>query len=278
MPVKYKDLSKAADDLFSKNYEHGKYSLEVNSKAEGFEFKTKGHQNLADASINSSHETTMSLCKFGKLKETFTPGKDNLAFDWEKQLLVKNTKFNVLFDLSLSGCPIPSVKNVKVNHTCDKVNLNLDSNLGQKISGDLTAELPKVPFVLGSKFAFDLSSMSVSNYELACAKSAGTMSYVMKTSLQNDLNCLIHNQLNDKMALATSITHNSKDTTLGIAAAIKGACGSSNQFKVSNNGRFAVSHITPTNFGAKLTVSGEFDAFNLSSGSHKIGAGLKFDL
>merc|ERR1711881_37116 len=93
-PTKYGDLAKSANDLFDKNYEHGKYSLEVKSKANNFEFTSKGHQNNLDGSIKSSHETTMQLCKLGKLKETFTPGSDKIDFDLENKSLVKDVKLN----------------------------------------------------------------------------------------------------------------------------------------------------------------------------------------
>lgn len=278
MPTKYGDINKAAADLFNKNYEHGQYSLEVSSKVQGMEFKTKGAQKNG-GKITSSHETTMSCDKFGKIKETFTPGKNALSMDWENSSLVKNTKFNVLFDLKLDGCPIPDFKNVKVNHTCDNVNLNLAYDLGKKVNVDFTANVPKVPFMLGSKFGLDFgSSQMLSNYMVNISKSAGQMSYSMETSFQNDIKCMIHNKLNDDLSLATAISHTANGTSLALAGAQKGKCGSSNQFKIDHNGTFAVSHITPTNFGAKLTVSGEFNAFDMGSGAHKVGAGLKFDL
>jgi len=278
MPTKYGDISKKASDLFNKNYEHGQYSLEVSSKVEGMEFKTKGAQKNGGA-VTSSHESTIKFDKFGKLKETFVPGKNSLAFDWENASLVKNTKFNVLFDLNLDGCPVPKVNQIKVNHTCDNLHLNVASDLGSKLNVDFTANIPKVPFLLGSKFGLDFgSSKMLSNYMVNMSKSAGSMEYSCETSFQNDMKCMIHNQLSADFALATSIAHNANGTSLALAGAKKGACGSSNQFKIDHNGKFAVSHITPTNFGAKLTVSGEFNAFDMASGAHKVGAGLKFDL
>jgi len=278
MPIKYGDINKAAADLFAKNYEHGGYSLEVNSKVEGLEFKTKGSQKTGGA-VSSSHESTFSLCKFGKIKETFVPGKNALAFDYENGSLVKNSKFNVLFDLKLDGCPMPEFKTLKANYSCDQVNLNVASDLGSRLNVDLTADVPKVPFLLGSKLALDFGSDKIlSNYMLNISKSAGQVTYSMESSFQNDIKCLIHNKLNDNFSLATAISHNANGTSLALAGAKKGACGSSNQFKIDHTGKFAVSHITPTNFGAKLTVSGEFSAFDLSAGAHKVGAGLKFDL
>lgn len=100
-PTKYGDLGKAAKDLFDKNYEHGKYSLEVKSKAAGCEFTTKGHQDNTNGNMKSSHETSLPLCKIGKLKETFTPGSDKLELDLENKSLVKDVKFNFLFNLGL---------------------------------------------------------------------------------------------------------------------------------------------------------------------------------
>jgi len=277
-PTKYGDLGKAAKDLFDKNYEHGKYSLEVKSKAGCMEFTTKGHQDNVSGAIKSSHESTFQLCKLGKLKETFTPGSDKVELDLENKSLVKDVKFNFLFNMGLSGCPIPDPKKLKINYTHDSLNLNLASNFGSKLDLDAVAIIPKLPFDLGLKAAIDLNAMNVDSKEIAMATSTGSLTSVAKSTLNNDLCWTGYNKINDNLALATSISHQKSATNLAIAAAIKGACGSSNQVKIADNGRFAVSHISPLQCGAKLTVSGEFDAFNLGSGNHKIGAGLKFDL
>jgi len=281
MPTKFADLHKSADDLFNKNYEHGKYSLEVSSKqGKCIEFKTKGHQDIASGNVKSSHETTFSLCKLGKVKETFTPGSDKLAFDFENSKLVNNTKFNILFDLPISGaCPVPNVKNFKINHANDNVNLNLNSDLGSNLSADVTFTHDKLKGqVIGAKANFDLGKMAVSpGYQFALHGHAGSMSYALKTSLASDMQFSTLNQINDKVTIASIINHDNKGSNLAIAAAIKGACGSSNQFKIDNAGKLAVSHITPASFGAKFTVSGEFNALDMQAGGHKIGAGLKFD-
>lgn len=278
MPTKFADLHKSADDLFNKNYEHGKYSLEVSSKQGScIEFKTKGHQDIASGKVKSSHESTFNLCKLGKLKSTFTPGNDNLAMDFENSKLVKDTKFNLLFDFHVSG--VPNVKNLKLNHSNDNINLNLNSDFGSNLSTDVTIAHDKLSgAILGAKATFDLGKMALApGYQLAMHKHAGSMSWAMKTGLANDINFSILNKVNDKVTVASCVAHNDKGTNLAIAAGLKGACGSSNQFKIDNTGKFAVSHITPTNFGAKFTVSGEFNAFDMQAGGHKVGAGLKFD-
>lgn len=175
--------------------------------------------------------------------------------------------------------PYPNPKKLKINYTHDNVNINLASNFGSALDLDLVSNLPKfVPFDFGAKLAIDLNSMALKSKEIAFNCQQGSLTSVVKTTLNNDLVWTGHNQINNDLALATSINHGKGATNLAIAAALKGSCGSSNQVKIADNGRFAVSHITPLTCGAKLTVSGEFDAFNLNSGSHKIGAGLKFDL
>lgn len=277
-PTKYGDLGKAAKDLFDKNYEHGKYSLEVKSKAGCMEFTTKGHQDNVTGNIKSSHESTFSLCKIGKLKETFTPGNSVVEMDLENKSLVKDVKLNFLFNMGLSGCPIPDPKKLKINYTHEKLNLNLASNFGSNLDIDAVAVIPKLPCDLGFKASLDLNGPSLKSKELAMHSTAGSLVSVLKTTLNNDLVWSGHNKINDNLSLATSVAHGKGSTNLALAAAIKGSCGSSNQIKIGDNGRFAVSHISPLQCGAKLTVSGEFDAFNMGSGSHKIGAGLKFDL
>lgn len=280
-PAKYADLGKAAKDLFEKNYEHGKYSLEVKSKANQFEFTSKGNQDNATGKLSSSHETKMKLCKLGTLKETFTPGSSIVAMDFENGSLLKDTKLNVLFNVDLSGCPCPDLKKLKVNYSNDKLNLNLCNNFGNALDFDMVACLPKVAEfqlpTLGFKAGFDLGTMALSSKEMAFHNSEGSFECVAKTTFDNDVACTVHNKISSDLSLATSINHSKSVSQLAIAAVMKGACGSSNQVKIGDNGRFAVSHISPLQCGAKLTVSGEFDAFNLGGGGHKLGAGLKFD-
>lgn len=283
-PAKYADLGKAAKDLFEKNYEHGKYSLEVKSKSDQFEFTTKGAQTKSangEHAISASHETKMKLCKIGTLKETFKPGSSVLAMDLENGSLLKDTKLNLLFNMDVSGNPIPDLKELKVNYTNDKLNLNLSNNFGNAIKADVVACLPAIAGIklpnFGFKGGFDLGTMGLTNKEFAFHHSEGAFDCVMKTTLANDMVCCMHNKINADLSLATSIDHSKSVSKLAIAAAMKGSCGSSNQVKIADNGRFAVSHISPLQCGAKLTVSGEFDAFNLGAGGHKLGAGLKFD-
>lgn len=279
MPVQYKDLGKGVKDLFEKNYEHGKYSLEVKSKAEGYEFTTKGNQNNLSSAVTSSLECKQKLCKLGTLKSTFKPGSSSVAFDLENASAVKDAKFNFLFNLGLSGCPCPTPEALKVNYKCPNVNLDVESNLGNALKLAAVADIPKLPFNFGFNGSVDLGKMSLDKKELALHVNQGSLDYVCKTTLNNDMNCSILNKISSDLTLGTSITHNSKGTSLALAGAAAGGCGSSNQFRIANNGVLALSHITPTNFyGSKFTVSGEFDAFNLGSGSHKLGWGLKFDL
>merc|ERR1712127_822616 len=94
----------------------------------------------------------------------------------------------------------------------------------------------------------------------------------------NSFNVSLFSQVNDDVKLASTISHSKdNDFKFNLAGAINGINGVSHQFKVDQAGTVAVSHITPTNFGPKLTVSGEFNALNVENGG-KVGAGLKFDL
>lgn len=280
MPVQYKDLGKAAKDLFEKNYKHGKYSLEVKSKSGHHEFTTKGSQKHADGSLSSSFEHKMKLCKLGTLKSTAVPGKDKVNYDLENKDLVKDAKFNFLFDMGIGGCPCPNPTALKMNYSHEKVNLDLESNLATGLKVSAVADLPKIPFLIGFNGNFDLNKINFDNRELAWSMNKGSMEYVGKTSFKNDMSCSILNKINADLTMATQINHDAKSgTALKLGAISKGSCGSSNQFRIDNTGKFAISHITPSNLGGgKLTVSGEFDAFNLGGGSHKMGWGLKFDL
>merc|ERR1719219_1035521 len=103
------------------------------------------------------------------------------------------------------------------------------------------------------------------------------MNYTVTTALDNNYKLLMLNKVSDNLSLATAISMGASGNTIEVAGASKGCCGSTNQFKLNNAGRLALSHITGTSIGATLTMSAEFDATNFGSGAHKVGAGLKFN-
>jgi hypothetical protein len=273
MPAKYGDLSKKGDDLFKKGFEHEHHKLEICSKSDGFEFTTKGA--LKGGAISSSHEMKMNkLCPLGgKLKATFTPGNDSMACEYE---YTKVAKLTACFSVPMNGMPVPAPKELKANWSNEKAHLNVSSNLGDKVNIDATVDLKHCLF--GAKLGLDAKSFGLNSKELALHHANGNMNCTVKSSLNNDFNAVCHNQISPSFALATSCTYNSKGTSLAVAGQQKACCGTTNSFKLANNGRFAISHCTPYNNSSKLTISGEFDATNMAAGNHKIGAGLKFDL
>jgi len=277
MPCKYKDLSKKGDDLFAKGFEAGHYKVELASKNEGFEFTTKGHLK-AGAVDGSSHEIKLKcpMVKGGQFKSTFTPGKDALACEYEYSNAAKVT---ACFGIPLNNMPVPNVSALKVNWSNEKAHVNVGSNLGNKLDFDAVVALTHAN--VGVNLTVDPSSMAIAKKELAFNWQAGSINATCKTSGLKDFNCVMHNQVNSKLQLATMVSHGCCGLKLALAGQQKGCCGSHHNFKLTHDGRFSVSHVTPFRMfpaTSKLTISGDFDATNLASGSHKFGAGLKFDL
>lgn len=273
MPSKYGDLSKKGDDLFNKGFEHQHYKAEFASKGDGFELTTKGA--LKDGAISSSHEIKMACpCVPGlTIKKTFTPGKDSVACEAEYKK--DAAKVTACFSTPMNGMPVPNVSAIKLNWSNAQAHLNVNSNCANKLDVDAVVDAKHLN--IGAKLGLDVSKMNLTSQQFAFNWAKGSMNCTLKTSCNNDFNAVCHNQVNDKFAVATSCTYGSAGTTLAIAGQSKGCCGTTNSFKLANNGRFAVSHATPFMASAKLTMSGEFDATNLAGGSHKLGAGLKFD-
>lgn len=280
MPAKYGDIGKKANDLFDKNYELGKYKCEFVTKAGGIEHTTKGHLDNAKNTISSSMESKMKLCKLGELKMTFTPGKNDVACELaNSHPALKGGKVTACFNASVTGCPITgsSFSKVKAAWSNDKVNINADSNFGDSVNFDASAALcDKFGLTFGLKSTFNYKNMSIPNKEIKLNVCQGSMDYTMTTKCNNDWNASIHNQINSKFSLATAIKMGSCGNSIAIAGKKAGCCGATNLFKLDNTGKLALSHVTPTSIGADLTMSAEFDACNLNSGSHKVGAGMKF--
>ena len=293
MPTQYKDLSKSANDLFNKNYEHGKYSLEINHKSDTFDFKTKSA--FSNGVISTSHEQTMDRGQNGKHKGTFTAnGSGKVAYDSEFKLLKnKNLKVNFLSDYAMGPAANAAFfkefcapKELKINFSNEKANLDLSAKFSdlKKVNGALVLDnIPKVPAAVGAKFALNFGAAAdssvLSSLELAVNKKVGPAEYnLFFNPLTNAVNFSLYNKINNDVKLASIVSHNKDATNFGLAGAINGAAaGSSHQFKIDQAGVLAVSHITPTNFGPKLTVSAEFNALKVEDGA-KVGAGLKFDL
>lgn len=278
MPAKYDDLGKKANDLFSKGYEQGKYKLEVGSKADKFEATTKGHQDAATGKITSSHEIKFGPCPVTKnlMKFTMDPSKSKIDVEMENAQLVKNLKLTLCGAIPLGGCPCPEFGKVKAAWANDKVNFNLNSNLTSGVNVDAVFALNQMN--LGTKLGLDAKSMGIRSREVAFNMQKGTIDYTFRSALNGDFNTVVHNQVSKDLSMAISCTYNNSGTSLALAGKKAGACGSSNQYKICNNGVIALSHNTPLKNGSVLTVSGEFDATNLSGGGHKLGAGLKFTL
>jgi len=201
MPVQYKDLGKATKDLFEKNYEHGKYSLEVKSKGSGHEFTSKGHQDHATGDLSSSHEHKFKACKLGDLKCTFKPGSDKVSFDLENKSAVKDAKFNLLFNMGLGGCPVPNVESLKVNFSNPNINADLESNLGNRLKFAAVVDAAKLPFNIGFNGSFDLGKTALTSKEIAIHMNKGSLDYVFKTGLNNDISIALHNTINSDLVL-----------------------------------------------------------------------------
>jgi hypothetical protein len=272
MPVKYGDLSKKADDLFSKGFEHAHYKVEFASKNDGFEFTTKGA--LKGDAIASSLEVKHTCPVSGmKVKKTLDPSKSKADVEFE---YTKVAKVTAVTSWPITGCPVPQLNKVKLAWSNDKANVNLDTNAKDSLNFDaVVAACPSTNVGVKAGLGFD---GSIKSKELACNFTKGNINATVKTSINNDFNAVFHNQVDAGLQLATSVTYGSGSTSLAIAGKKAGGCGTSNAFMLRNNGQLALSHTTPFHSCSKLTVSALCDATNLASGSHKIGACLKFDL
>jgi len=281
MPTKYADLGKKADDLINKNYEQGKYKVEVVAKSKKIEHTTKGHQDNSNGSITVTHEAKMQMGKLGELKTTFTPGKDALACELaNSHEALKGAKVTACFNMGMTGCPFTSssFNKLKIAYANDRVNFNADSTLGNTVNFDASINAcPDYGVVFGLKSGINYKDFGITSKEFKFDITQSSLNYTMSTALDNNFKCLLMNKISDKLSLATCITMGAGGNGIEIAGKSSGCCGSSNQFKLNNHGRLALSHITPTSIGATLTMSAEFDATNFGSGAHKVGAGMKFE-
>jgi len=270
MPVKYSDLSKKGDDLFSKGFEHAHYKVEFGSKSDGFEFTTKGA--LKGDAIASSLEVKNKICPQLSIKKTMDPSKSAADVEIEYNNVAKVTACT---SWPITGCPIPSLNKVKLAWSNDKINFNAATDAKSSLNADAVFSHGSTNLGASVGLGFD---GSLKSKELKANWACGKINATLKSTLNNDFAAVFHNQVDDKLQLATSICYTGTGTSLAIAGKKAGHCGTSNAFVLRNNGQLALSHTTPFHSCSKLTVSTLLNATNLSSGDHKVGACLKFDL
>jgi len=276
-PPKFDDLGKAANDLFSKGFEHGNLKLEVKSNSgNGLDFTTKGAHNLAKGSLGGSVEINRkSLFNGVDFKKTINTN-GSTSFELSKMInnVGKATLTGSVNNDQVSGLALGKFKQ---NYTKNNLNLNFNSTLTAKPVLNLDAVYNRNNINAGFAVAFDTSNNNLKSKALAFSLQQNNINATVKSSLNNDVNILLLNKVSDARSLAAQINYNGN---VAISLAGKDASNAHGvwNFKVNNEGVLASSFVTKFDSGCEATFSGNFDMKNLTSGGHTLGAGFKFNL
>jgi len=278
-PPKFDDLGKAGADLFKKGFEHGSVKVELKNKAEGVDFTVKGAHNIASQAINASIESNMK-CPLGtgaSLKKVFhTNGKVEL--EASKSDLIKGAGKTTITG-SLSGLNSNFVPGkFKQNYAQGKVNVNFASTLSASPCLNLDAVLAMNNVNAGFAVGFDAGKMELKSKALAVSFAQNQLTATAKTTVNNDLNLILHNKLTSTHSMAAMVDYSSKGVNLAIAGKKSDCPHGSTQYKLDNNGVLSSAFVTKLDSGCELNFSANMDLTNLQSGGHKLGAMFKFNL
>jgi len=277
-PPKFDDLGKAGADLFKKGFEHGSVKVELKNKADNVDFTVKGAHNIASQAINASIESNMKCSQSGvNLKKVFhTNGKVEL--EASKSDLIKGAGKTTLTG-SLTGLNSNFVPGkFKQNYAQGKVNVNFASTLSAAPCLNLDAVLAMNNVNAGFAVGFDAGKMELKSKALAVSFAQNNLTATAKTSVNNDLNLILHNKLTSSHSMAAMVDYSAKGVSLAIAGKKADCPHGSTQYKLDNNGVLSSAFVTKLDSGCELNFSANMNLTNLQGGGHKLGAMFKFNL
>lgn len=279
----FKDISKAANDIVSRDFYHSApLSLEIKTKApNGVSFSVDGKSSAKSNALAGKLEAQYADKSTGvtltqgwtsanilntkvDLKEAFTPG------------------LNATIDTSF--LPQSGAKTAKVGLTYKQPGVNahvlVDVLKGPGFTGDIA--LGHGPFIAGTEISYDLGNAKISKYSTAFGYIQPT--YSASVSATNNLSVFSAGFYN-KVSLVTEVgakaTWDSKaanSSDVGIEAAVKHTLDASAfvKAKVNNVGVAAFSYSQALRPGVTLGVGLLADTQRLNESAHQFGLSLKF--
>lgn len=273
-PPKFKDVSKAANDLLNNDYCFDRKFKLKTITGTGLELTTEG--TMKPKSVD------------GKLTAFFKPFQgitvNKLSVTTAGRLITEATLDDAMEGMSLTvkaedGAELPPAGELCVNYKTD--NLNLDASVevvdGPTLYG--AASFLYEGFVLGGEIKYNTlyddkdgkSSLEDYNGALAYMGPDYTASVYTKKKA-SELHVGIHHAVNKDAEIATSYSHASKLLTVG--GIYKLDKQTKLQGKIDSTGIVSMNAIQQVQPKVKLIFSAQVDAKNFVADSHKFGMQL----
>lgn len=272
-PPKFKDLSKAAKDVLTKDYSLAGVSVELNSTAQdGTSFKGTGTRE--SDRINAGLEVGHALAPGVKLTETWTSNGN---------LLNKLEYYNIK-DLKLTGELLLKTSDMSNATTLSAAYTNAKLNFNAKLSPsmDITLDASTAPMdgvVIGVQSGYAVASGKVTMPTMVATMNKNDWSLVGSLSLAKGtvVNADAHHKVNDALQVACNVKCNVDKAACVMAAGLQYTINKNHFYKarLDSQGVVAASYTQKLTNQVKFTMSAEMRGF--SDSASRVGAAFVFN-
>lgn len=279
-PPSFNDLSKSANDLFSKDFTFGCVKADVKTKtASGVELKTSGNHNMENSRAAAELETKLELKDYGV---TFTE-------KWKTSNVV--TSEMVIEDRMVKGLkstiegsfePSSGKKSLKVKNSFK----NSSANVGVDL--DFKSAMPAVS--ASGVFAYNEFTGGVSCSYSTDKQKLTKLSYGLLYQLKD---YKVYGGVENGTSFSGSVYHrassrletgvklgwasNTHFTSLGMAAKYQLSGGRFLKVKVDNSSMVGAAYGVKVNDAVRLTLCGNLDGKSINGGNHQLGLAVNFE-
>ncbi|KJE97773.1 eukaryotic porin [Capsaspora owczarzaki ATCC 30864] len=271
-PAKFADISKAAKDLFSKNYNFGDTKLEVKTASTtGTEFTATLNKVSKTGAIAGNLET----------KWKYAPQNITITEKWntQNQISLEVTSedkiakgLKVGFEAGIS--PSSGNKSAKVSTAIKQERFHITADL-DVLAGPVvntSAVFTHKGFLVGYDAAYNVNASALTKSNLAAGYAAKDFTVVsvldgarVATSLFHTVNPAV------LAAVQFSWNRNTNETTVELGGQYSVDKNTFFKGKVDGRGNLGLSFTQSLRPGVKATLSAQIDGNNLNTDAHKLG-------
>lgn len=271
-PPKFGDISKSVKDLFGDDFNAGKVSLTLKSKASGgVNLKVKGAKSNGKGDVNGSLESTYTNSSGVSFKEVWSTKNEVTTEVSVKNALAKGTK--LVGEVSFS--PKAGIKGHTFKADYGAPAFYVDSKIVDFKSLTAGGVFSFQKFLVGAQSSFNEKGFK----GYSAAVSYVDSDIIVSSSLNSGNSVegsIFHSPLaNVDAGVRFSYNRGSNDTTFEVAGAYKLDSTTSVKAKINKDLAVGLAYTQTLRKGVKLGLSADIKAAQLSEDSHSLGLSLE---
>lgn len=279
-PPKYADLSKQSSDLFSKGYFFNIFKLDFKSRtANGINFNVVGEHNTEANRTVGSFEAKYVVPKYGVtfLEKWTTDNLIKCEITADDQLA---QGFKVVFDASLLLNTGKKTADLRTTYVHDRA--QIETNVAFDAAGPIingSAVVGYQGWLAGYQYVYSTVRAALTKNNFAVGYKAKDFTIFANLNDGTEVGGTVYQRLNNRLETGVQLawTTGSNQTRFALASKYQLDPQTAIGVKVNNLCQVCVSLQQYFRPGAKLTLSGLFEARNLNAGNHKVGLGLEIE-